>query len=120
MIKILLCFTLLLAIGAGAVYLFIGQAKFGRIPQDDRINRISQSQNYRDGEFHNREPFRLLTKDGAFSSLIKFVFRNGDGLTPAAPMPVVKTNLKELDPKQDVVVWLGHSSFGSSGFSVGS
>jgi L-ascorbate metabolism protein UlaG (beta-lactamase superfamily) len=111
MIKILVCFALLLALGAGGVYLYIGQAKFGRIPQGDRLKRIYQSPNYRNGEFHNLEPFSLLTKDGAFSSLIKFVFRNGDSLAPATPMPAVKTNIKALDPNQDVVVWLGHSSF---------
>ena len=111
MIKILLCFVFLAALGAAVVYLYAEQEKFGRIPQGDRLNRISRSPNYHDGMFHNREPFRKVLKGGGFSGLIKFVLRNGDGLAPSAPMPVVKTNLKALDPNEDVVIWLGHSSF---------
>jgi L-ascorbate metabolism protein UlaG (beta-lactamase superfamily) len=30
---------------------------------------------------------------------------------PVAAVPAVKTDLKALDPAQDLVVWLGHSSY---------
>ena len=111
MFKILLGFVFLVALGWGVVYLYISQDKFGRIPQGARLDRLALSPNYRDGIFHNREPFSQIAKSGGFSGLIKFVFRDGNGLTPPAAMPVVKTNLKALDPNQDVVVWLGHSSY---------
>ncbi|MGE4422638.1 MAG: MBL fold metallo-hydrolase [Pseudodesulfovibrio sp.] len=109
---------LLLYLGGVAVMLtisgcfFLGQEKFGRLPKGDRLDRLAQSPNYRDGTFHNRVPFERIVKGGGgLGGLIRFAFRDGDGLTPPAPVPVVKTDLKGLDPNRDVVVWLGHSSY---------
>ncbi|MBG0791404.1 MAG: MBL fold metallo-hydrolase [Desulfovibrionaceae bacterium] len=92
--------------------LYLNQTRFGRLPKGERLDRISKSPNYRDGTFHNREPIvRIVEGGGGFGLWLKFLLRDGDGLTPPTPLPVVKTDLKALDPNADVVVWFGHSSY---------
>ena len=39
------------------------------------------------------------------------IFDKNERLVPDSPVPVVKTDLKSLNPKTDAVVWLGHSSW---------
>lgn len=98
--------------GAVSGYTYLGQEKFGRLPQGNRLDRISNSPNYRNGSFHNREPIvRIVEGGGSIGLWLKFFLRDGDGLTPPDPLPVVKTDLKALDPNADTVVWLGHSTY---------
>ena len=99
-----------LLVVSGCIY--IGHHKFGRLPAGERLDRISQSSNYRDGIFHNREPIPEIVEGGGRIGLwLKFLLRDSDGLTPSEPLPVVKTDLKTLDPHTDTVIWLGHSSY---------
>ncbi|WFS61911.1 MBL fold metallo-hydrolase [Pseudodesulfovibrio thermohalotolerans] len=91
---------------------YIGHDKFGRLPEGERLDRISESPNFKDGTFHNREPIPEIVEGGGGLGLwLKFLLRDGGGLTPPTPLPVVKTDLKALEPDADVVVWLGHSSY---------
>lgn len=107
---ILFCVLIALLVVSGCFYM--GQARFGRLPQGERLDRISQSPNYRDGIFHNREPIPQIVEGGGGLGLwLKFLLRDGEGLTPPEPLPVVKTDLKAMDPNADAVVWLGHSSY---------
>lgn len=100
----------LLLIVSGCFYL--RREKFGRLPEGERLNQISQSDNYRDGTFHNRVPFeRIVKSGGGIGGFVKFLMRDGDGLTPPGPLPLVKTDLKSLDRNTDVLIWLGHSSY---------
>ena len=90
---------------------FLGQEKFGRLPEGDRLMTITRSPNYRDGIFHNREPFPSVTKGGFFSTFFKFLTHPRENPEPSGPVPTVKTDLRNLDRNRDVVVWLGHSSY---------
>jgi len=106
----LLILLIVLVVISGCFYL--SHDKFGRLPQGDRLDRISTSPNYLDGTFHNREPIiRIVEGGGGLGLWLKFLMRDSEGLTPPGPVPVVKTDLKALDPNVDVVVWLGHSSY---------
>jgi L-ascorbate metabolism protein UlaG (beta-lactamase superfamily) len=110
--KILILVSLLVALLVVSGCLYLNQPQNGRLPKGDRLDRISKSPNYHDGTFHNREPIVEVVEGGTGLGLwFKFLTRDGDGLTPPAPLPVVKTDLKALDPDQDVVIWLGHSSY---------
>jgi len=105
----LLLAALLLA-GSGCFYL--RQEKFGRLPQGERLDRISRSPNFSDGTFHNQVPIaRIVEGGGGLGLWLKFLLRDGAALQPPAPVPTVKTDLKALAPDRDVVVWLGHSSY---------
>ena len=43
--------------------------------------------------------------------MIDFLFRKPEGLRPETVLPVIKTNLKELSPGEDILIWFGHSSY---------
>ena len=50
-----------------AVALFINQPSFGRTPRGDRLERVKQSPNYRNGAFQNLHETTLMTSDRGFS-----------------------------------------------------
>lgn len=86
--------------------------RFGQLPQGERLTRIEHSANYVAGIFKNQIDTPLQTTDQSeFSMLMERFEREKGHPRPPGPIPVVKTNLKALDAKQDIVVWLGHSSY---------
>lgn len=110
--KTLLLLLLFIALAAISGCFYLSHDKFGRLPQGDRLDALSKSPNYRDDTFHNREPIAQIVEGGGGLGLwLQFLLRDGDGLTPPGPLPVIKTDLKSLDPDRDVVIWLGHSSY---------
>lgn len=96
-----------------AGYAYLHTAKFGAFPEGARLARIEASPNYRDGEFRNLEPIPTSTsnKAGVVASLFRALTAEKDRPRPDAPIPSVKTNLTGLDRYEDLVIWLGHSSF---------
>lgn len=100
------------AVAAAAVYL--QQPKFDAPPDGAHLAAaIARSPNYADGEFRNQLPSPLYTgpQQSRIESLWRFLTADDAGLRPEAPIPTVKTDLHALDRAQDIVVWLGHSSF---------
>lgn len=86
--------------------------KVGRTPEGARLSALKQSSNYVDGTFRNHVPIPEILNGGAsMSGFVKFFFQSRDNPAPPGPVPVVKTDLKSLDPDKDVVIWLGHSSY---------
>ncbi len=103
------------AILAVAAVLGAGVYGFTHLPQMDplmtrsRLARIQASPHYKNGEFVPETPHVAVTPD---KSSMWPLLRPTKGIhMPKDVMPAVKTDLKSLDPKEDVVVWLGHSSF---------
>ena len=95
-------------------YAYIQQPKFGALPEGKRLERIVQSPHYVDGKFQNLVPAEVLTgkKQSSFSIILTdYILNPAERLTPAAPIPAIKTDLSSLNINQDLVVWLGHSSF---------
>lgn len=88
-------------------------AKFGAFPEGDKLQKIEASPNYRGGEFRNLEPIPSMTseKKGTVQGLIAYLTSKKDRPRPEAPVPTVKTDLKALNRNENVVIWLGHSSF---------
>lgn len=103
-------FVLFLLILAG--YTFMGRAPFGRLPEGERLTRIQQSPNYRDGKFQNQSPTPDLAEGVSYYAVLKeFLFNRHKRNVPAQPIPSIKTNLVSLDPAVNQVVWFGHSSY---------
>ena len=99
-------------------FLFFKSARFGRLPQGERLARIEQSPHYRDGSFHNLTPdehkpdtAERRQSGSRIWGLIKFAFRQIEGAKPIDELPVVKTDLKSLDRNTNLFVWFGHSSY---------
>jgi len=99
-------------------FLFVGgcvilnQPRFGKLPGEESFDLITQSPQYKDGKFQYPEITPLFsTDDSMFSVLWSGLLNKKERLVPEAPIPAMKTDLKALDPQQDVIVWLGHSSW---------
>lgn len=107
---LMLALALLLALIVGAcAYL---EPRLGQLPQDERLQRVHASAQYRDGEFRNEVATPQRLKGIQFlMAVIRGRFESRDRPEPPAALPAIKTDLSALPADQDAVVWLGHSSF---------
>jgi hypothetical protein len=97
---------------AGIVYLFMKQPKFGKIPTGERLKRIANSPNYKNGTFQNLNHTPDLTEGANFFSVMKeFLFNKKEGKKPHHILPSTKTDLLYLDQSENILVWFGHSSY---------
>jgi L-ascorbate metabolism protein UlaG (beta-lactamase superfamily) len=95
-----------------ATVIILNQARFGQLPKGERLERIKKSANYRNGAFKNQSETPMITADKSrFKVIMSFMFRKKIRLSPEATIPVVKTEIKALNPEEDVLVWFGHSSY---------
>lgn len=109
MIGCLLVVAFGLVLGA---FILLNHPKFGRSPEGARLDTLRKSANFEDGEFKNLIDTPKFTKDvSTFSILRDDLLDPQERLVPDRPVPSVKTDLTTLDPNDDVVVWLGHSSY---------
>ncbi len=95
-----------------AVFLFLQMPQFGKTPKGKRLEKIRQSPNFKNGSFQNLRHTPDLTEGVSYSKVLKqFFFEKKERRSPIDTVPSVKTNLKTLDSKEDVLVWFGHSSY---------
>ena len=95
-----------------AVIVFVKQPKFGRIPSGERLERIKNSPHFKDGSFKNLSNTPDLTEGVTYYAVMKeFLFTKKKRVKPTDTIPSTKTDLLNLNPKQDVLVWFGHSSY---------
>ena len=86
--------------------------KFGAAPSGERLNKIRQSSNFRDGKFQNIHFTPQLAEDTTFFKVLKkFLIDKKIRNKPSQPLPSVKTDLKSLPGDENVLVWFGHSSY---------
>lgn len=101
----------LLALGIG-VFIFLQQPQFGQDASGARLARIQKSPNYKDGKFQNVSYTPDLKEGTSYYTVMKeFFFDKSPRNTPAAVLPSQKVNLLALNPKEDILVWFGHSSY---------
>ncbi|MES2848951.1 MAG: MBL fold metallo-hydrolase [Bacteroidota bacterium] len=88
------------------------QSKFGRKPTGIRLEKIKRSPNYKNGAFQNQSHTPALAEGASFVSVLtEFLFRKHPGKKPSQPLPSVKTDLFSLSQEEDVLIWMGHSSY---------
>jgi L-ascorbate metabolism protein UlaG (beta-lactamase superfamily) len=103
-----LVIVLLIAI---AVYLFLQQPQFGAKASENDLKRF-HSPNYKNGQFQNLNFTPQLTGNASVFKIMKEFFFNKDRRSiPQTILPSKKTDLFQLDPADDVLVWFGHSSY---------
>ncbi|RYF83951.1 MAG: MBL fold metallo-hydrolase, partial [Chitinophagaceae bacterium] len=108
----MLYFLLFAALIASCVFAFFNMPMFGKLPAGERLMRIQQSPNYKNGKFSNLSHTPDLTEGATYFSVLKdFLFSRTAHLRPATEIPSVKTNLHNLPAHDDVLVWFGHSSY---------
>jgi len=99
----------LIAIG---VWLFMQHPKFGKTPDEQRVESFKKSPNFKDGEFKNLNPTPVMTSDDSFvKQIYGFIFKNKPRLAPEGVLPSVKTDLHQLPSGENSLVWFGHSSY---------
>lgn len=98
-------------------YSFIHSEAFGHVPTGKRLARIQASPYYQDGQFQCLEPVADIMEssgddgEGRIMATWKFLFGDKKGLVPEQPMLSRKTDLKSLSREEDIVIWMGHSTF---------
>jgi L-ascorbate metabolism protein UlaG (beta-lactamase superfamily) len=71
-----------------------------------------RSPNYVEGSFRNLVDTPMFTEDRNFLSVLFENLRtSSEGLRPDDEIPSIGTDLRSLDPDDDLVIWLGHSSY---------
>ena len=81
----------------------------GQLPDNVQLQGAPQ---YRDGQFQNE--VASPPRPGGFGFILAVIrgrFEPRDRPAPSVPLPSVKTDLAALPLEQDIVVWLGHSSY---------
>lgn len=95
-----------------AIAIFVRTTPFGVLSKGDYLQRILQSQNFRDGQFQNLSPTPSLTEGASYLSVTKeIMFHRSKRRKPGSVLPSIKTDLHALNPNDNVLVWFGHSSY---------
>lgn len=104
---------IILAVLAIVVFIFIQQPSFGKNPSNkERVERIKNSSNYRDGKFQNLKPTLQFSEDSGYLKIIRErLFKKYERKEPVEKIPAIKTNLHDLPSDKDILVWFGHSSY---------
>ena len=109
MVKRFLLFGLALVCALGISACAYVVPSLGQLPENQQLQAAPQ---YRDGAFRNE--VASPPRPGGFGMVFRMIrgrFEPRDRPAPLAPLPSVKTNLSTLPREQDIVVWLGHSSY---------
>lgn len=94
------------------LFTLFGQAQFGKLPSGERLKRIQNSPQYRNGAFQNLSHTPDLTDGATYFSVSKdFFFGKHERRYPEKRIPSVKTNLHHMTKQENVLVWFGHSSY---------
>ena len=105
-------FLIIVVVIIAATAAFLKHPKFGRKPSGSRLIKIQKAVNYKDGQFQNQSFTPDLAEGATYTKVLtKFFFGKDKRNKPAQPMPSQKTDLKNLDPGENVIVWFGHSSY---------
>lgn len=93
-------------------YMLSRHPQFGKSATGARLQRMQSSAQYRNGAFQNMSETPSLT-DGAtiLSVLGDFIFKRHPRVKPAAPIPIVQTNVSSIPLTENILVWFGHSSY---------
>lgn len=107
----LLTLIILLVFVVG-INLFMRQEQFGKRPTGMRLELIKNSPNYKNNAFQNLSHTPSLTEGVSMYAVLKeFVFSKNEFKKPSQNIPTTKTDLLQLNPLENVVVWFGHSSY---------
>lgn len=111
-LRLLQTLALVVVLAAAAMAAYLQHPLFGHLPEGDRQVRIAQSSNFANGVFVNQIDSPLSTTDQSELSMwMESLFGPEGQPRPPSALPALKTDLKALDVKEDLVIWLGHSSY---------
>lgn len=107
----LLALVIILVILSVTIF-FLNSTPFGKIPSGHDKARVQQSPQYSKKEFENQSFTPMMVEDVNYATITwDFFFNKPKYSTPPKSIPGVKTDLKNLDPEENILVWFGHSSY---------
>lgn len=110
--KFLIIVVVLLILLLVTLLIWLQHPKFGPTIDNSGFTGDQASLHYVNGEFQNLEPTTVLAGNNTTASIIlQSIFNRPENLRPDIRIPTQKTDLKSLDSRQDMVIWLGHSSY---------
>ena len=101
----------IMLLAAATTLPFVLNAGFAKAPQGAQLSLVEQSPNYRDGQFHNQLPTLDSPARKHAAAWWDFLVTKRENARPQQPLPLVNTDLAGLPSGEDVMVWLGHSSW---------
>lgn len=108
----MLLLSSILALILISVFVFLRKPQFGKRPRGTRLATILQSPNYKNGSFQNLHYTPSLTDGATFWTVLsEYLFKKKPEMRPKALVPSIKTDLHNLAPKENILVWFGHSSY---------
>jgi L-ascorbate metabolism protein UlaG (beta-lactamase superfamily) len=94
------------------VWIFMSLPQFGRLASGERLARMKRSPNYKNGTFHNIHLTPNFSEDANMWKVMRmFFFEKRVNSKPPDVLPSARTDLLNLDPHKNVLVWFGHSSY---------
>jgi len=84
---------------------------FGKTPSGAELEKVKASPNFRDGSFKNLSPTEMMAGGNSMAGLMWKFLNKPSTCFPSNPLPSVKTDLKNIQSANPVVVWFGHSSY---------
>ncbi|WP_053187905.1 MBL fold metallo-hydrolase [Sunxiuqinia dokdonensis] len=109
---IMILLTILIALAVLVVLIVRLNPSFGASPTGERMQRIQQSPNFKDGKFQNPVATAMQTEDMPFLRVMKeFLFTKGDRVptTTIQTMPVDRAAFHQQTDGVKIC-WLGHST----------
>lgn len=100
--------TILVIIGLTTLYMM--QSQFGKRPSGERLERIKQSAQFKDGKFRNTNPTPQVTQSLRVA-LYDYMFNKSKESKPTHNIPSKAVNWQALPDSGPVLIWLGHSSY---------
>lgn len=93
-------------------WIFMKSAPFGAKPSGERQARIERAPQWNGKNLENQELTPALSPGYSYWKLIKMQFNEtSPRKRPSVPIPNQKTDLKALNPEENVLIWMGHSSY---------
>lgn len=110
--RIMITTFIIIAVVVTATLLYMQQDKFGKSPGGERLEKMKQSPNFKNGKFQNLSKTPTLAEGHSwFKVLYQAYIKNKPRQYPTYTIPSVKTDLLNLPADKDVLVWFGHSSY---------
>jgi L-ascorbate metabolism protein UlaG (beta-lactamase superfamily) len=83
---------------------------FGRNPSGQRLERMKETANFKDGAFHNVLETQVTANDVSMLKMIRDFLNKPSDTAPSKRIPAVKNDLKASVTNTDIT-WFGHSSY---------
>lgn len=95
-----------------SVYLLSQSDKMGALPTAARLDRMNHTKTFKNGVYENLELTPAIKEGVSTMQMLRsFFFGKDKRNVPDSALVTIKTDLKALDPQENLLVWFGHSSY---------